>query len=284
MRRIMLIILCGTLLLSGSVVKAVEEEEPTWTERLRESAIEQAVDKLEQLELVHNPKERWTREDYITRRDAFSLTYMVKSGTKEYYTDEDSTAEEDLLRIPKQGFADVDRQSEDADLLVSLLAEKLISGKCKTKNYFAESSEYYHYSNMWEEGDYPTADFDSFTTYEEALTMIGRLFNDYRVTHMFNDFPYDEDHEYFVYAERLGLINNESPMQEAGTPVITEEQLDDYIPAWEFMHLLYRAMFIPCALITGYTDHGNYHYIDQFIGVEPKDAYIVNNHPMKIDL
>ena len=106
--------------------------------------------------------------------------------------------------------------------------------------------------------------------------MIGRLFNDLKIMRHYEEFPYGEEHEYYEYAKKIGLINSELKM-DASSPYITVEQLGKSMPAWEFLHLLYRAMYIPFEYEGEWTYNGNCHYIDRFIGVDPKGVYTVNN-------
>lgn len=295
MKKVLALLMCSIFLVSFTAFGATNDTELTWEDRIREAAVEQAVDKLEKLDLVHKPKERWRREDFITRRDAFSLVYMIKSYTKEYYPEDEEELKKYMDRLiavcvensrkTERPFWDVKEDSEDAYLLISLIIYRLINGNCENMSYsYAEDGNmFFCEQGKWNEGDYPTANFNSYATYEEALTMIGRLFNDYSRTHRFNEFPKQEEHPYYVYAEQLGLINCKNEMQ-VSAPIIKEEQLNDYISAWEFMNLLHRAMYVPFSFIADYANEDNYHYIDRFIGMDPKEAYYVNNHEKSISL
>ena len=239
----------------GQGVSANVEKNNNWYKSLPEIERENSIYRLEELDIVRKPFERWGEENYITRRDVFKIAYIVKNGDRKLYENGENGSES-ILKIEnwknqnfwlQTEYVDVEKGSFDYYLIYSLLRVSLISG---------EPSENGHVAN-----------FDTYATYEDALTVIGRLFDDpnlyagyYQGSELVDK---TQKHPYYTFATNIGLINSTS-LTDPSSPQITPEQLDDSITAFEYLHLLYRALYIPFVCIEDYNISVNCHYIDNF--------------------
>lgn len=226
-----------------------------WYETLPKLESENSISKLEKLDIVRKPFERWKQEDGITRRDMFKMAYIIKNGNREFY-ENNTNSEEAITYIEnwkeknswrQTEYMDVEPASFDYYLTYSLLRTRLISGEHGENGY--------------------VANFDSYGTYEQALTIIGRLFDDpdiYGNFYLENELvDKQKEHPYYIFACNIGLINSSNPMNVA-SPQITIEQLNQPITAYEYMDLLYRALYIPFVRVKDYEVSVNAHYIDYY--------------------
>ena len=73
------------------------------------------------------------------------------------------------------------------------------------------------------------------------------------------------DYPYYKFAEEIGLINGNNLVNYSSLSV-DESQLNEPIPAYEFMHLLYTALYIPHLQHDDYSGNTIYgfRYIDLF--------------------
>lgn len=227
---------------------------------------ERSAKTLEELDIVRNVEGRWDADDLITRRDMFKMVYIVKEeGSRQFpfadYTLEERIEQIDKVRaervasgLPDVIFLDIEHISEDYVFAYYLYWKNLLMGR--------------------QEGGAIKAGFDDFATWNEALAVVSRLFTDrhyyggiqfdgYWGSTPYFDFPFP----YYTMAEEMNLINSYS--MDVSSPRITEEQLDDPIEAYDFMHLLLRALYVPWIYFTGGPGLSvNQHYIEFF--TEPK--------------
>lgn len=255
---------CFMLIFAVQTVGAVKYNTTGRWNLLQQLERENSVRKLEQLDIVRNPSERWTQDSLIQRRDAFKMAYIVKTGGRELHENGDEPdisipfieQRKKTLRLYglNPDFTDIEQNTFDYYFVDSLLAEKLLYG--------TNSS------------DGSKAELDRSATYDEALAIIGRLFyqvGSYSYGELITEDVVDENaaHPYFEFARQLGLINSPNPV-DLSCPQIQPEQLAQPIPAYEFMHLLHRALYIPYGSITCFSVSLDERYIDNF--VEKKDG------------
>jgi len=233
-------------------------------EDLYKKEMRNSVRELEKCDIVRNPFERWSEDDYITRRDVLKILYIARRGTREMpgywgeHDDDDAKSiekwKEGLREIIRVDFVDIGYGTFDYYFFYAVTR--------MTVNYDMLQGR------DTDEG--PVIDFDSYATYGEALTFIGRLFEDVSLYRGFDPRPqnklvdYDQEYPYYDFACRIGLINSTSPI-DFGSPRITEDQLDEYIPAYEYMHLVRRLLYIPHIQLADFSDELNKYWIDSFV-------------------
>lgn|GEM_PF-3351881 len=254
MNKVIAIILCFSLLLPQSI-SAFSRLEADYKQQLRMS-----VNSLKNLDIVRDPEKRWNETDYITRRDMFKMVHVVKGKNigkaRQFFVNvNDEEADEKINAIKEKlsyykvvEFKDVQYGTYDYYLVYSLLVLNLISGKINEEGYIA--------------------DLDAYATYEEALTVIGHLFDD---IDMHGGMPgtlylidLKDKHPYFKFACEIGLINSSSKV-DLSSPKIDETMLNQPILAYEFMHLLYRALYIPTIKVSDFYSSINFRYIENFV-------------------
>ncbi len=229
---------------------------------------------LEQFDIVRSVDEKYNESSLISRRDAFQMAYIVKNSKRalEYEPDDvEAVAElcEKRMQTYLQNFefSDVEPGTYDYALVYSLAASGLILGKTddSLEAYPSEAMTYEECVELLKASK-PKADLDGTATYEEALTIIGRMVY---IPDNWSTY-YDEldaivdmsaEHPYYSAAIKNGLINSEP-----GSPVVSEDMLNQPVPAYEFMHLLYRALYIPTVYVGCYGEHYEVRYIDNYIG------------------
>lgn len=243
-------IICGLLsvLLLNNCVYA------EYPEYLHKTYVDQTIDFLERVDIVRNVRTRWNSEDYIKRRNAFEMTYIVYMGQRDFIV-ADSTEKEAF-----KYFIDIEPNTYDDYLTASLVLVELISGKDDDGNNIAA--------------------LDDYVTYEEALTMIGYMFSstlDYIAANVHNPIPKSE-HPYFDFACNIGLINSDS-MIDVESLQLDESVLDQYITAYDFLCLIRRALHIPVIKAIGYEPDPCFHYIDYFVR-----EYGIFYHPSETDI
>lgn len=225
-----------------------------------------SVKKLEQLDIVRNTQNRWNENSPISRRDLLKIIHIVKKGDRKYHISPKNDNGLELLERVKDSlnqdmknteFNDIQKNTNDDYFITSLVVNDLFLGKKTDKGY--------------------VADLDSYATYEEALTAVGRLFLNSKDLSMYYLNIYenidDKSHPYYEFAEDISLINSKSPL-DISSPQIDESILSEHIPAYELLHIVYRALYIPTIKIGDFNSTINFHYIDQFKKADNKlDEY-----------
>lgn len=226
-----------------------------------QNSVLKSISCLENIGAIEKPLENYSESDFIKRREMFKLFYFINKGDHNYmkYYSGEETA--DLYKIGEI-FTDIlDDSSLDAYLAYIMKDYGILHGKVKDGRLIA--------------------DFDSYVTYDEVFTGLYKLFDKIQSSHSIlhtNTLNIDAEHPYFEFAENIGLINSTNPL-DFSTPQVEVSQLDDYITAYEFMHLVYRALYIPTTIETDYLYSANYHLIEQFSSIiKPDDnVEIVDN-------
>lgn len=232
-------------------------------ERIVNEEMIASVSNLEKLGIVITPFEKWSDNEPIKRRNAFELCHIIyHEGSKILSLPEDV---EILRKIKESGqlekFDDVLLNSYDGALLQALLYDNLLFfGKYNEKGKII-------------------AGFDDNLTYGEALAIVSRLLgHDRRYTYLVkkNIVEYSENSYYDILCQ-IGLINSNVPFSYSSLTVNPKE-LNQDISAFEFMHLLNNAMYIPHLASSCMGDIiPNYRYID-FVNIctdeEMKSDYI----------
>ena len=193
-------------------------------------AMKESVFALDIYDIVRNPMKKWENEKVpINRRNAFELVYIIHNGGYRFL---------DSTDFKLKYYSDIEYKTYDDALAKALWYRNLLRGKNATK----ESA---------------IADFDSNITYYEALNLISRLFDRNRYYMLSSNIidTYKGEYPYYDFFEDIGLINNDTIIDYSHL-FIKKEDLDKPMPAYEFMHLLYQAM-----------------YVTQFHGFEYKPTY-----------
>ena len=192
-----------------------------------------SVKNLEKLDIVRTPFEKWDCDDYISRRNAFEMVYIIRTFSNRgigYPIDNG-------LWVTLKNKLPVDvRESEyDSALCYSLSSEGLFYGK--------------------EENGQLLADFDENLTYNEAFTLLYRLILNYhKYTHDIKEqFESREEYPYYRFVEDIGLINSNTIVNYS-TLTIDKSHLTEYIPAYEFMHLTNAVLYLQ--YLRMYGDYG----------------------------
>ena len=216
-----------------------------------------AIDELERFDIVRNPREKWTQYDFIARRDAFKMPYIItvigrstpreflfKPGERDDIIRDHAFFDEAGYKYETTYFKDVEVGSDDDCFVLSLMFCGLMTGR-------EENGEYY-------------AALDEYMTYNEAFATIYRLLKDWTRPYYF---PYQppEGKTFFSIAEEFGLINNNNSVYSAGLTV-SEEQLNDPIPAYEYMYLLDSALYIPRG--DGWENH---YLVEYYVQATPRE-------------
>lgn len=268
MKRISTLILSLLVLLFSQAANA-EEQSADYIKHLKKIG-----QTLERFDIVRNIDEKYNEDSLISRRDAFQMAYIVKNSKRALvYEPDDVEAVTELCEkrmmtyLQNVEFSDVEPGTYDYALVYSLVASDLILGKTDA-SLDIYSNEALTYEECVEllKASKPKADIDSIATYEEALTIIGRMVY---IPENWSTY-YDEldaivdmnvEHPYYSAAIKNGLINSEP-----GSPVVSENMLNQPISAYEFMHLLYRALYIPTVYVGCYGKYYEIRYINNYIG------------------
>ena len=268
MKKILSLILMLCLIFPAAAIAANPYAKPTEENLNRD--VRKAISNLAGLDVVRKPFTRWNESDYITRRDVFKMAYVVKMDTRRYHrypadindaesvkkTDEDISG---LIKILKEKYhvqteyADIVPGTDDYYLVYNLLAAQLIAGQ--------------------PDGDVYNANLDAYATYEEALTVLVRLF--YYQKHMpseahYSLTDYTGPHKAFDIATDMNLINSKNPY-DVYTQHISLEQLDQPITAYRFMHLLDRALYLPVIGLQDYAVPLTERYVELIRDLKKED-------------
>ena len=271
-KNIMSLCLCISLITMFTYADSYHSYEDI-TEEKKSARIE-AVSKLETLDIVRDADERWDKSDYITRRDMFKMLHIVKGyvygeklyrkyichsdSNKSYFPFENSVeiknyfewAKDDTsVKINIFDFVDLEPYSDDF--------------------YFAYSLAYLHLMNGIERDSGKLVEFDREATIGEAIVSICRLFcNPTQKYFTFNPYStediyfYSDMKSYFEYAQKLNLINSDT-MFDVMTLNVKYEEINEKIGAYDFMCLLYRALYVSFpASMDSWNSYAMFHYID----------------------
>ncbi len=185
---------------------------------------------LSRIDIVRNPFEKWDEFGNLARRNAFEMVLLVTTSRAGWRgLPELEQVSEQIFQFT--GIQDVEYGTYDYSLLDALDSQGLISGRV---DYAGKH----------------LAAFDEPITYYEALDLLSRLFTTFYVHYIYNKqiqqtiASWDEEYPYYKFAEEIGLINGNNLVNYSILSV-DESQLNEPIPAYEFMHLLYTALYIP---------------------------------------
>lgn len=217
-----------------------------------------SVYKLSALGIVNDPLARWSANDYMSRRNAFEMVYIVfKKGSKILCSKEELNNLEYNMQMM---FSDVEPGTYDIALAYGLSHNSpFLNGKYTVTGH-------------------KVADFDGYLTYNDAFVLVSRLLNtEWRYSYGINKILESDLSSYYDLMCDLGLVNSNTIINYS-TITVNSKDLNNPITAYEFMHLLYNAMYVPHMASS---DYGNriygYRYIDDiniFKSEEMKDYYI----------
>lgn len=268
MKKILSLILMLCLIFPAAAIAASPDNRPTEDDLNRD--VRKAISNLAGLDVVRKPFTRWNETDYITRRDVFKMAYVVKIDTRWYFlvpTDMNDAEEVEEINqeIEKRKaekkeryhmqteYADIVPGTDDYYLVYNLLAAQLIAGQ--------------------PDGDVHNANLDAYATYEEALTVLVRLFLflGYMPAESLGGLlDYSGPHKAFDIATDMNLINSKNPY-DVYTQHISLEQLDQPITAYRFMHLLDRALYLPVIGLQDYAVPLTERYVELIRDLKKED-------------
>lgn len=245
------------------------------------TAKEEAANKLEEYDIVRNWRNRWQPDDFITRRDALKMAYIVRNvgrnvsayNIENFETELNMYLEYESVQRSKYNyeeyygfqFVDIDRNSTDFMFAVTMYTNELLYGR--------------------EENGLLYADLDSYVTYNEAFAYIFRIFTRRYVTAYGILENVDWEYPYYEFCQSVNLINSTNPflttfLTEAVPLNVSIEQLDDNITAYDYMFLIYKSLYVECQSIGDYAPSFNFHFIDYFVernGEKFRDNDIIND-------
>ena len=244
----------------------------TQEERRESAKVLEPRRKLENLDIVRNASERWDEEDYITRRDMLKMLHIVKGHIydknlgRKYICHTDPNKSLYLFENEEEieEFIELMKESE----FIEFDYTDLIPGT--DDYYFAFSLTYLRLINGIEKEDGKRyIEFDRKATIGEAITSVCRLFDSPAQRYFFHNpysgeyISYDADEKSFYdYAEKLNLINSDT-MFDVLSLNIEFEDWNNKIKAYDFMCLLYKALYVsfPASQGSWYSE-AMFHYID----------------------
>lgn len=222
----------------AQIVLANDQDWDAWVKFSYNDHVGDVKKILQQLDIVRDIN-KYTPESNISRRDAFQMAFIVKTGGRVLtYRLDDVDYIESHYNV---SFADVESGTYDYALAYSLVWENLIAGVPYVSSEDGETTEV-------------RADLYRDVTYGEALTIIGRMLYDTRdwrgLSHEYYEYiDISQPNPFYNTAIKNGLIY--SVNSDMGAPLVTEDMLDKPISAYEFLHLLYRALYIPTIKLAG---------------------------------
>jgi hypothetical protein len=214
---------------------------------LSDTYVKECIDNLAKYNIVVDSN-KWTKDDFISRRDSFDMVFFTKNQDRDYltYTNTDETQFQLAFLAGNVSrefeFFDIKKESDDYGFIVGLFLNNFIDGIYDNGNYYAK--------------------FDEKMTYEEALTVISRIFQNAAWDKAWFVGTYTSEHTYFNFAEDVNLINSKNPVDKY-CPQIDISMLNEKITAYEFMVLLHRALYLPVIQV-GYAPRQASYLIDNF--------------------
>lgn len=222
MKKICGILMIIVLMLSFDYVFANESEN-------KDVDMIDSIDRLEQFDIVRNALDKWDESSTITRYDALSMAYVIKTRSREYNYDKNKSLSELKARLDqcyivrdwRYDFCDIEEGSDDYYFAMSMYIAYLLKGEEVDGNLYA---------NLYDE-----------ITYDEALNIIFNIFIEVDDEYLLQ--PYTSDTPYFEMAERTNLINSRI-FTDTNSPQLAKENLNNKISAYEYMDILYRSLYL----------------------------------------
>lgn len=222
---------------------------------------ESAIRQLEKLDIIREAEKRWDNTDYITRRDAFQIAYIVRENTRNIYHS-DYRSEEDFINYElylnnceiklwyperKFVFEDLERGSDDYYLMASLFERGLATGR-------EEDGKLY-------------ADLDESITYNETFATILRMTMLYTATEATLREKDTTETLYYDFAKEMKLFSSGTIFDETYyeyAPKVEVEQLNEPVRAYEYLYYIWRALYIPSKPLGDYAPEPVHYFISDF--------------------
>ena len=213
----------------------------------------ECIETLNKYNIVSAPAERWAKDDYIKRRDVFDISAYVKEGEPYHFyyesfsnraPSEVKSMLEDYFRV-KFEFSDIEIGSDDFNFVAALFCIELIKGSNSENGTLAR--------------------LDDDTTYNEAFTILGRMFTKigyFSETEIIKN--YESEYPFYDYLADIKIINSKNPAAPY-CPQISIDELSDKITAYEFLTLLQRALYVPSFARGDYAPFSRHYFIDDFV-------------------
>ena len=239
-----------TVLLGNfTCVNSMTEEEYIY---YRDMAQKDAINNLEYIGILRNASEKWDSDSYITRRNALEIAYIFNLFSREFVLDTEGRTDEEVANeingmqntwdtmgflygenARQFNFADIEKGTYDYDLAANLCYCNIMVGE------EVDGKKYAH--------------FDEYMTYEQAFSTISRLFSVWTEVHTNSetrikkhymwDYP-DVKYPYYQFCIDTGMINKkETPFYKYSLNV-EEEQLTEYMRAYDYFYLINEALYI----------------------------------------
>lgn len=226
----------------------------------QESWESSAIKKLEELDIVRNVKSRWSQSDRITRRDAFTVAYIVSQNVRQYHYKPQYTSIEEykefeesmnLSRITlyynrRFAFEDLKCGSDDYILMANLFITGLAAGKEEEGNLYAG--------------------MDDPLTYNEAFATILRMTMPYLEVES-AILSQKQENVYYDFAKEMKLISSDTIYDKyyyEYAPMVELEQLNKPVRAYEYLYFVYRALYIPTRPLGDYAPEPLNYKINDF--------------------
>jgi len=199
------------------------------------------INNLDKYRVVDTPFERWTNVDFIKRRDVLDLIFFIRFQFRDYDLVGGGNDDESNFN-----YVDIKLGTDDEFFVHALSITGILEGRNISGSLYAY--------------------LDEDTTYYEALVLLGRLFTNHNRSNITDEIlgNYQIYYPYFYYLQDLKIINNTSPV-DLWCPQLSIEELDDKIPAYEFLSILNRALYVPTNPEGGYDPSLSCYYINDFI-------------------
>ena len=138
MKKICGILMIIVLMLSFDYVFANESEN-------KDVDMIDSIDRLEQFDIVRNALDKWDESSTITRYDALSMAYVIKTRSREYNYDKNKSLSELKARLDqcyivrdwRYDFCDIEEGSDDYYFAMSMYIAYLLKGEEVDGNLYA---------------------------------------------------------------------------------------------------------------------------------------------------
>lgn len=202
---------------------------------------------LESMDVIRNYSDKWQNSDYITRRDALEIVYIIKSYGRQFSVNPIYREYDELKTIKEENpgykkYIDVEPGSYDDYLVSSGESVCVFNGKVSEGIFYA--------------------DLDSNTTYNEAITFIGYLFDEPPSGNTME--------QYYKKAIERKIIDADEPHQKHSL------KLEEYISPDDFFEMVYRAINIPSSEISCWGSEMDENYYIRFSKIYRKEAEFEN--------
>ena len=246
---LVIIVLLGNCMCVFADNELYNEEKIDFNKKTTEESV---VGYLEELGIVRNGLKKWNIHSYITRRNALEVAYVFNRFSREFVLNtklcSELELENEIIKACQNwgtieasndvykkvfDFADVEERTYDYDLAANL---------CYCNIMVGEEVDGKKYAN-----------FNEYMTYEQAFITICRMFsvwsetqiNTEKVIREYYEENYPEvENPYYQFCIDSGMINTIKTPLHGYSLYVDEDQLEEYITAYEYFYLVNEALYI----------------------------------------